>query len=82
MSLEQIDKIWTSVEVQLQPWTLFEVAPVQLASLLADQAPAPIVRPGGLGLDVRAGSRPLVVRVTPEPARAGGPCWLSPLFRR
>lgn len=72
MSLEQIDKIWTSVDVQLQPWTLLEVAPVQLVSLLEDAGPAPVVRPGGLGLEVRAGTRPLVLRVTPEAARGGG----------
>ncbi|HWI09415.1 MAG TPA: Pvc16 family protein [Solirubrobacteraceae bacterium] len=72
MSLEQIDKIWTSVDVQLQPWTLLEVAPVQLVSLLEDVAPAPLVRPGGVGLEVRAGTRPLVLRVTPEPVRRGG----------
>lgn len=72
MSLEQIDKVWTSVDVQLQPWALFEVAPVQLSSLLQDTAPAAVVRPGGLGLDVRAGTRPLVLRVTPEPVRPGG----------
>lgn len=72
MSLEQIDKIWTSVDVQLQPWALLEVAPVQLMSLLDDAAPAPVVRPGGLALDVRAGRRPLILRVTPEPVRPGG----------
>ena len=72
MVLDQIDKIWTSLDVQLQPWALFEVAPVQLVSQRPDEAPAPLVRPGGLGLDVRAGTRPLVVRVAPEAVRAGG----------
>ena len=72
MVLDQIDKIWTSLDVQLQPWVLFEVSPVQLVSQLDDTAPAPVVRPGGIGLDVRAGTRPLIVRVTPEAVRQGG----------
>ena len=72
MVLDQIDKIWTSLDVQLQPWALFEVAPVQLVSQRPDVAPAPLVRPGGLGLEVRAGTRPLVLRVAPEAVRAGG----------
>jgi Pvc16 N-terminal domain len=72
MLLDQIDKIWTSLDVRLQPWALFEVSPVQLISQLADAGPAPLVRPGGIGLDVRAGTRPLILRVTPEAARPGG----------
>ena len=72
MVLDQIDKIWTSLDVQLQPWALFEVSPVQLVSQLDDTEPAPVVRPGGIGLDVRAGTRPLILRVTPEPVRQGG----------
>lgn len=73
MMLDQIDKIWTSLDVQLQPWALFEVSPVQLVSQLEDTGPLPVVRPGGVELDdVRAGSRPLIVRVTPEAVRQGG----------
>jgi hypothetical protein len=72
MTLDQIDKIWTSLEVQLQPWALFEVSPVQLVSQLEDTGPAQLVRPGGIGLEVRAGTRPLIMRVTPEAVRAGG----------
>ena len=72
MVLDQIDKIWTSLDVQLQPWALFEVSPVQLVSQLDDTDPAPVVRPGGIGLDVRAGTRPLILRVTPELVRQGG----------
>ena len=72
MVLDQIDKIWTSLDVQLQPWALFEVSPVQLVSQLDDTDPAPVVRPGGIGLDVRAGTRPLILRVTPEVVRQGG----------
>jgi hypothetical protein len=72
MTLDQIDKIWMSLDVQLQPWALFEVSPVQLLSLRPDAPAAPVVRPGGLGLDVRAGRRPIIVRVTPEAVRQGG----------
>jgi hypothetical protein len=72
MALDQIDKIWTSLDVQLQPWALFEVSPVQLTSQLEAGPPPPVVRPGGIGLDVRAGTRPLILRVTPEPVRPGG----------
>lgn len=72
MTLDQIDKIWTSLDVQLQPWALFEVSPVQLVSQLEDTGPAQLVRPGGIGLEVRAGTRPLIMRVTPEAVRAGG----------
>jgi len=72
MTLDQIDKIWTSLDVQLQPWTLFEVSPVQLVSQLEDTGPAQVVRPGGIGLEVRAGTRPLIMRVTPEAVRVGG----------
>jgi hypothetical protein len=72
MVLDQIDKIWTSLDVQLQPWALFEVAPVQLVSQLEDIGPAPVVRPGGIELEIRAGTRPLILRVTPEAVRPGG----------
>lgn len=72
MILDQIDKIWTSLDVQLQPWALFEVSPVQLVSQREDSQAAAVVRPGGIGLDVRAGTRPLIVRVTPEAVRQGG----------
>lgn len=72
MMLDQIDKIWTSLDAQLQPWALFEVSPVQLVSLRDDAEPAPVVRPGGIGLDVRAAARPAILRVTPEPVRQGG----------
>ncbi len=72
MMLDQIDKIWTSLDVQLQPWALFEVSPVQLVSQIEDTGPAPVVRPGGIELDVRAGIRPLIARVTPEAVRQGG----------
>lgn len=72
IALDQIDKIWTSLDAQLQPWALFEVAPVQLVSQLEDGSPPPVVRPGGIGLDVRAGTRPLLLRVTPEAVREGG----------
>jgi hypothetical protein len=72
MELDRIDKIWTSLDVQLQPWALFEVSPVQLVSQLEDTEAASVVRPGGIGLDVRAGTRPLIVRVTPEAVRQGG----------
>ena len=72
MALDQIDKIWTSVDVQLQPWALFEVSPVQLASQREEAPAAAVVRPGGVGLDVRAGTRPVILRVTPDAVRQGG----------
>ena len=72
MLADQVDKIWTSFDLPLQPWALFEVMPVQLVSQRADLGPAPLVRPGGIGLDVRAGTRPIVVRVTPELVRPAG----------
>ena len=72
MALDQIDKIWTSLDVQLQPWALFEVSPVQLSTQLEEGGPPPVVRPGGIGLDVRAGTRPLILRVSPDPVRPGG----------
>jgi len=72
MTLEQIDKIWMALDVQLQPWALFEVAPVQLISRLPDGAPAPMVRPGGLRLGEAVGLRPDLVRLTPQPVRQGG----------
>jgi hypothetical protein len=73
MMLEQLDKIWTSLEAQLQPWVMYEVGPVQLASLEPDREPAPVVRPGGVEfIDVRAGLRPLITRVTPAQVRPRG----------
>lgn len=72
VELDQMDKIWTSLDAQLQPWALFEVSPVQLVSQLDDVSPAPVVHPGGIRLDVRAASRPQVVRITPEGVRQGG----------
>lgn len=72
MTLDQIDKIWTSLDAQLQPWALFQVAPVELLSQREDEGPPPVVRPGGVGLDATAAQRPEATRVTPEVARAGG----------
>ncbi len=72
MALDQIDKIWTSVDVQLQPWALFEVRPVQLLSVTTDEAALPVIRPGGIGSDVRGGARPQILRVAPELVRPGG----------
>ena len=46
--LDQIDHIWTPLTEQLQPWVLFEVAPVQLVSHLPDTAALPVVRPPGM----------------------------------
>ena len=73
ITLDQIDKIWTSIDAELQPWALFQVAPVELVSQLADAGPPPVVRPGGIGLDPPAsGRRPVIDRVAPEVVRAGG----------
>lgn len=72
MTLDQIDKVWTSLSEQLQPWALFDVGPVQLVSREPDQAPAGLVRPGGLSLEVSAGQRPVLLRTAPQPARPGG----------
>ncbi|HEY5880213.1 MAG TPA: Pvc16 family protein [Nakamurella sp.] len=71
-ALDQLDKIWTSLNAQLQPWALFEVSPVQLVSQLDDAGPAPVVHPAGLALDVRAGMRPQVVRIAPDAVRQSG----------
>ena len=72
MTLDQIDKVWTSLSEQLQPWALFDVGPVQLVSRQPDDAPAEQVRPGGLSLEVSAGQRPALLRTAPQPARPGG----------
>ena len=75
MSLDQIDKIWTPFQMPLQPWALIEVWPVQLVSQLPDDAAAPPVRPGGIGLTVRAvraAARPVISRITPGQVRPGG----------
>lgn len=81
MTLDQIDKIWTSLEQQLQPWALFEVGPVQLVSQTDDAGPPPLVRPGGLALDVRSGLRPAIARITPEAAPQGGRVRIDAVFR-
>jgi hypothetical protein len=72
MMLDQIDKIWMSLEAQLQPWALFEVSPVQLLSLQPDEPAIPVVRPGGLALGLHAGIRPLIERLSPDSVRQGG----------
>jgi hypothetical protein len=72
IALDQVDKIWTALEASLQPWVLFEVAPVALLARLDDREPVPVVRPGGVALDVRAGTRPRVVRVSPAAVRPRG----------
>ena len=72
MTIEQIDHIWTPLTEQLQPWVLFEVAPVQLVSRVPDTLPAPVVRPGGIVLDEPIGLRPVVLGVSPNPARPSG----------
>jgi hypothetical protein len=69
---DQVDKIWTSFQLAVQPWALLEVGPVQLISPREDLGPAPLVAPGGIGLEVRAGIRPVVVRITPEAVRTEG----------
>lgn len=81
MTLDQIDKIWTSLDVQLQPWALFEVGPVQLVSQTDDGGPPPLVRPGGLTLDVRNGLRPMISRITPEAVPQGGRVRIEAVFR-
>lgn len=60
-----VDKIWSSIDGSLQPWCLFEVGPVQLVSAQPDLPASSVVAPGGIGLQVRAGSRPLITRLTP-----------------
>ncbi len=72
IALEQIDHVWTSLSEQLQPWALFEVAPVQLVSHLPDTAAVPVVRPGGILLEEPIGLRPAVLGTSPLPARPSG----------
>ncbi|WP_178379830.1 Pvc16 family protein [Cryptosporangium aurantiacum] len=72
VTLEQVEKVWSSQELALQPWALFDVAPVQLVSQLGDEEPALVVRPGGLALEIRAGTRPVLVRLVPDIVRQGG----------
>jgi hypothetical protein len=68
MTLEQIDHIWTPLTEQLQPWALFEVAPVQLVSHLPETAAPPVVRPGGIMLEEPVGLRPAVLGASAQPA--------------
>lgn len=72
MTLDQIDKVWTSLAEQLQPWALFDVGPVQIVSREPDGQPAPLVRPGGISLEAPAGQRPSLLRIAPQPARPAG----------
>jgi hypothetical protein len=72
MTIEQIDHIWTPLTEQLQPWVLFEVAPVQLVSRLPDTVAPPVVRPGGIVLDEPIGLRPVLLGMSPNPARPSG----------
>jgi len=72
MTLEQIDHIWTPLTEQLQPWVLFEVAPVQLVSALPETGAIPVVRPGGIVLEEAVGLRPAVLGTSPLPARPNG----------
>jgi hypothetical protein len=72
LTIEQIDHIWTPLSEQLQPWVLFEVAPVQLTSHLPETAARPVVRPGGIVLDEPVGLRPVLLGMSPQPARPGG----------
>lgn len=72
ITLDQIDHIWTPMTEQLQPWVLFEVAPVQLTSRRPDLPAPSVVRPGGLMLEEPIGLRPRLLRPTPQPARPGG----------
>lgn len=72
IALDQIDHIWTPLNSELQPWALFEVAPVQLVSRRPDSAVLPVVRPGGITLTEPVGLRPVVLDCSPQPARPGG----------
>jgi len=72
MMLDQIDHIWMPLTDKLQPWVLFEVAPVQLVSHLPDTAALPVVRPGGIVLEQPIGLRPAVLDTSPQPARPSG----------
>jgi hypothetical protein len=72
MALDQIDHVWMPLTDKLQPWVLFEVAPVQLISNLPDTAAPPVVRPGGIVLEQPIGLRPAVLDTSPQPARPDG----------
>jgi hypothetical protein len=73
LTIEQIDKVWSSLEEHLQPWALFEVSPVQLPALRPDAPPPALVRPGGVQLGaVRAGRRPSIERIAPASVPPGG----------
>jgi hypothetical protein len=72
ITLEQIDHIWTPLTEALQPWVLFEVAPVQLVSRRPDVEAPGVVRPGGVRLDQPIGQRPRLLRSAPQPVRVGG----------
>jgi len=72
IAADQVDKIWTAFDLPVQPWALFEVTPVQLMSQRDDLGPAPLVLPGGIDLEIRAGTRPLIVRIVPEVVRPEG----------
>ena len=59
-----------SFDVPLQPWALFEVAPVQLVSQLDDLGPAPLVRPRRHRRSTSApGPARSILRVAPEVVR-------------
>lgn len=72
VTLEQVDHIWTPLSERLQPWVLFEVAPVQLVSRRPDTQAPPVVRPGGIVMNEKVGLRPELHRSSPQPARPGG----------
>jgi hypothetical protein len=47
-----MEKIYTPLQMRHRPWALLEVAPIQLESLEQPTLPQPVVRPGGLELNV------------------------------
>ncbi len=68
-----MEKMFSPLQIGHRPWALFEVGPLQLASLAAPGAEPPIVHPGGIRLgEIEALIPPVIERMTPDAVAQGG----------
>ncbi len=68
-----MEKMFSPLQISHRPWALFEVAPLQLASLTAAGVEPPIVHPGGIRLgEIESLTPPVIERISPVVVVAGG----------
>ncbi|MEZ4293395.1 MAG: Pvc16 family protein [Polyangiaceae bacterium] len=68
-----VEKLFSPLQIKHRPFVLYEVAPVQLVSMLATSPVSPVVAPGGVTLTgPTTATPPIVTRLVPRTLAAGG----------